>query len=240
MFGEDAPAILSGHRSPDQPADTPHLAYVPLPFVGHDRADGSLLGVALVLPRLAGAAERRAVHRALHTWESQDPGSRDGDAALPVHLGRGGTLTLARSARFTASTLRPRSWCQEAERWVTATPIALDNHPGDLRSSDSRKAAAAYAAAAEVIARSCTRIGLPAPRSVTVLPAAPLAGGEKTRHFPAFLAGDPGVRRVLTHAEIVFDTPVRGPLLIGAGRYFGLGLMRPLRGDTLAARTDHG
>ena len=30
------------------------------------------------------------------------------------------------------------------------------------------------------------------------------------------------------HATLRFPVPVRGPVLLGAGRYFGLGLMRPV------------
>jgi CRISPR-associated protein Csb2 len=39
-----------------------------------------------------------------------------------------------------------------------------------------------------------------------------------------FIARGPGHR---THAILQFDERVRGPLLIGRGRYFGLGLLRP-------------
>ncbi|MFT3769150.1 MAG: type I-U CRISPR-associated protein Csb2 [Minicystis sp.] len=74
----------------------------------------------------------------------------------------------------------------------------------------------------------CERIGLPRPARVTVMPAAPLAGADKVRHFPAFKAGN-GTQRVLVHATLTFEEPVRGPILLGAGRYLGLGLFRPLR-----------
>jgi CRISPR-associated protein Csb2 len=34
--------------------------------------------------------------------------------------------------------------------------------------------------------------------------------------------------RVPIHADIRFELPVKGPLLLGAGRYFGLGLCLPV------------
>jgi hypothetical protein len=37
-----------------------------------------------------------------------------------------------------------------------------------------------------------------------------------------------GSERRHTHAILVFDEPVRGPVLIGAGRYRGYGFCRPL------------
>ncbi|WP_437897443.1 type I-G CRISPR-associated protein Csb2 [Sorangium sp. So ce124] len=230
-YGPGAPEILSGHRASGKPSERPHLAYVPLPFVGSEHADGTILGVALVLPRDATRDERVAVYRALDAWER---GARDGDEEtprLPVHLGRIGKLVLARlEEQVSPSTLRPATWCAEATFWASATPIALDRNPGDLGARDPQKEAAAYAEAEATLAVACERIGLPRPSRVTVLPAAPLAGADKVRRFPPFLAGKPPVQRVLVHATLTFDTPVSGPILLGAGRYFGLGLFRPLGG----------
>jgi CRISPR-associated protein Csb2 len=228
--GPDAPEILSGHRAPGAPSERPHLAYVPLPFVGHERADGSILGVALVLPRDASREERLAVHRALDTWERRERAGDEDRARVPVCLERGGEIGLVRlDEEATQATLRPSTWCHEATSWSSATPVALDKNPGDLRARDPEEEAAAHAEAEESIALACTRIGLPRPARVTVVPAAPLAGADKARHFPPFQTGKPGQRRVLVHATLVFDVPVKGPILLGAGRYFGLGLFRPLR-----------
>jgi CRISPR-associated protein Csb2 len=41
-------------------------------------------------------------------------------------------------------------------------------------------------------------------------------------------AGGAEPRRVLRHVTVRFDAPLRGPLVLGSLRYFGLGLMRPL------------
>jgi CRISPR-associated protein Csb2 len=35
----------------------------------------------------------------------------------------------------------------------------------------------------------------------------------------------------LTHVRLTFAEPVGGPVLLGAGRYVGLGLLRPERDD---------
>jgi CRISPR-associated protein Csb2 len=226
-YGDGAPEILSGHRSPGEPSTQPHMAVVPLPFVGHDRADGSILGVAVVLPTEVTGEKRRAVYRAVDSWCKS--GRHEDEGGLPVHLGKSGTLMLAvPDDTVTSVTLAPRTWCERASSWATATPIALDRNPGDLRSSDPAKEAAAYAQAEESIAASCERIGLPRPERVIALVAAPFAGGDKARHFPPFATGTPAIQRVLVHARITFDRPVEGPILLGAGRYFGLGLLRPV------------
>jgi CRISPR-associated protein Csb2 len=231
-LGEGVPEILSGHDASGKALDRSHVAYVPLPFVGHDRADGSILGIALILPQDATPDDRRAVLRALDAWESWRPQKdQDGDdLAVPVYLGKAGILWLMRQdEEAVQSTLRSETWCAESCSWVSATPVALDRNPGDLRANDPTKEAAAYAEAEETIAVACTRIGLPRPVQVTATLAAPLAGAEKARLFPPFIAGKPPVQRVLVHAKLMFGEPVRGPILLGAGRYFGLGLFRPRR-----------
>jgi CRISPR-associated protein Csb2 len=220
-YGPEAPEVLSGHMTPGQPSKSLHVALVPLPFVGHDRADGSILGVAIVLPAAATKDEKRAVFRAVEAWRTTAD-----DGRLPVHLGRAGSLVLELLEETAGqSTLRASTWCSRARSWATATPIALDRNPGDLRSRDPAKEQEAYAAAEETIAISCERIGLPRPARVIATPAAPLAGGDKVRHFPPFQAG---TQRVLVHAKITFERAVEGPILLGAGRYFGLGLLRPV------------
>jgi CRISPR-associated protein Csb2 len=231
-YGEGAPEILSGHRSPGEPSERAHLAIVPLPFVAHDRADGAILGVALALPSGATKEERNAVYVALRAWQEVQREGDDEAPRLPVFLGRTGPLFLvALEEEAQQVTLRPRTWCERATRWASATPLALDRNPGDMRSSDAKKESAAYALADETIAVACERIGLPRPNRVTCSPAAPLAGGDKARHFPAYTTGKPPIQRVLVHATLTFGKPVEGPILLGAGRYLGLGLFRPLRDD---------
>jgi CRISPR-associated protein Csb2 len=229
-YGPNAPEILSGHAAKDAPSLRPHAAFLPLPFVGSEYADGTILGVALVLPRGASAEERRAVFRALGRWEAS---ARRGDEELPelqLTFGRGGEFRMARVDDVASmSSLRPSTWCGASKTWASATPVALDRNPGDLRSSDPRREAAAYAEAEESVARACEHIGLPRPSRVTVLPAAPLAGAAKARQFPPFTTGK--IQRVLVHATLSFADSVAGPVLLGAGRFFGLGLFRPLRGS---------
>ncbi len=227
--GRGAPEILSGHRATGEPANRPHLAYVPLPNVGHERSDGALLGVALVFPRDATAEEKREVYKAFATWEERHGEGDDEERCVPIHMGKAGELWVARlEEEAVQSTLRAETWCAEARAWASATPLALDRNPGDLSADDPKKEAAAYAEAEASVALSCERIGLPKPARVTVVPAAPLVGGDKARQFGPFSTGTPPKQRVLVHATLVFDVPVRGPILLGAGRYFGLGLFRPV------------
>lgn len=223
------PEIISGHKSQGVPSERDHLAIVPLPVVGHRHADGNLRGVALVLPRGATTAERNAVLQAVGTWELRERGEEDVDAKVPVRLPGGLEVHIGRTIAADLDVLRPSRWCRPARRWATVTPIALDRHPGDLWARDARVLAKAIAEAEATIIAACERIGLPPPR-VEVHPASPIAGGRKARDFPAYPPVPGRTRRVLTHAVLEFEHEVAGPLLLGAARYHGLGLLVPLPG----------
>lgn len=227
--GPAAPEILTGHAAGGGPSQRAHLAIVPLPFVGHRHADGSILGVALVLPADVSAEDRRAAFRAVRAWELAGRKEVDEDGQVPVFLGASGTLVLERlDGPAVQAGLQPPTWCRPARRWLTATPIALDRNPGELWSRKAEEAARAEAEAISSIRAAVQFLGLPAPSSVTPLRFAPLAGTAKARRFPRFPQDASKPQRVLVHAEVQFDAPVRGPLLLGAGRYFGLGFLRPV------------
>jgi len=230
------PEIISGHQPAGAPSEWPHLAIVPLPFVGTRYADGCLRGVALILPRAATTADRTAVLRALSAWEHSDRADRSVQPAqVPILLAGGRALWVQRQLEPTLGTLKPARWCGPSRQWATVTPIALDRYPGDLRDRDTGKAAKAIAAAQASLVEACRRIGIlerdmPAPR-VEIVPAAPIAGSQKVRDVPAYppVAGRP--RRALTHAVVELPCAVEGPVLLGAGRYHGLGLLVPCDGD---------
>lgn len=223
------PEALSGHRGDGSPTQSPHVAVVPLPFVGHAHADGRILGLAVVLPRDLDPAVRRDALRAIGRWEEANRIEDEESPAVPVQLGEAGVLELERVAWGDPglSGLRPITWCREAKVWLSATPVALDRNPGNLRARDPAKAAAALREAERVIARACENIGLPEPVAVTVLPSVTMPGVAKAHQHPPFPPANSGFRRVKVHARLEFAGAVRGPVILGAGRYYGLGLMRP-------------
>jgi CRISPR-associated protein Csb2 len=197
------------------PSRRPHIAYLALPFVGFPRADGGILGVAAVLPRDLVGEERRAVLRALGSIER-----------LTLSPGLAFGVRRVAEPRPHLRTLDPLLWCAEGVVWGTVTPILLDRFPGDLGSRNADIARRAEEEAQEAIARGCEWIGLPRPRAVS-LSAPCFRGSEAAERFRRRdRRGMPP--RVRVHALIDFGKPVRGPVLLGAGRYVGLGLCRPL------------
>lgn len=237
----EPPELLSGHVGDGAPSESPHAAFVPLPFVGHLHATGALLGIALVIPREAAVVERTSVLRAIARWEEAARKAVDQpdleSPPLELRLGEAGMIYMERITWGEAplANLRPSIWCGPSRIWISATPVALDRNPGDLFSSDTRSSAAAHDAAGQIIATSCERIGLPRPSRVEVISSVPIAGAAKARAYPPYPADPSKTRRVKVHAVVEFDMPVHGPILLGAGRYHGLGLFRPYVGADGAA-----
>ena len=220
------PEGLSGHFADGKPTAAPHVAFLPLPFVGFEHADGRLLGMAVSVPDTVNGAARRALNRAIGNWEK----AAEQDA-LKLTLGSQGVLHLCRQrGPATLVSLRPNVWNRASCRWVSATPIALPKHPGRLGGGTVAARAKAWALAESAVALACNHVGLPEPVSVEVSLSPFLVGPRPASRFPAFNQNGRGgrpVRRQLIHASVTFENPVAGPLMLGAGRFLGLGLMRP-------------
>jgi CRISPR-associated protein Csb2 len=125
-------------------------------------------------------------------------------------------------------TMLPPTWTatpQGATHWSTVTPIAYDHHP------KAKDKAEYHAEAAGMIRTSCERIGLPPPREVIITPVSSHLGTPPAHAFPRLRRKD-GTERRHTHAILIFDEPVIGPVLLGAGRYRGYGFCRPMEAET--------
>ncbi len=241
-YAEDPiPETLSGHRPDGKPTYDPHVAFLPLPHIGSDYADGRLLGIALSMPKSLGDDVRRAVFRAIGRWEQAAP---QHPYPLRLTLGSQGVIHMTRlRGHADLVALRPRIWNRPSIRWVSATPIALPRHPGSLSGGTAAARAKAWDLAEKVVATACEHVGLPEPSSVEVALNPFIVGAKPAKRFTSFSQngreGRP-VRRQLIHASLTFEHTVEGPLMLGTGRFMGLGLMRPIpeSGDSSEGRTD--
>ena len=218
------PQTLSGHAA-SAPTKQPHVAFASLPYVGHEHADGALMGCALILPRELPKSDRELLLRIVAKWERERADAR-GNLTLA-----GGTLPPFHVRRVEVSAkaaLDPARWSRPSKRFLTATPIALDKNPGNLRSNKDGIARRAALEAQHCISDACQHVVGVRPISVEVSQAPLLPGAQHVRDFLPW-PGRPGrTARVRIHADIQFAEPVTGPLLLGAGRYFGLGLCLPV------------
>ncbi len=230
------PVVVSGHDVDGKPTSAPHMAVVPLSFTGFPHADGRVLGFALVAPSNSDLLEDEAFRKVLRKLAplNDDYGRR----VLEVKSAHGVAANQAFSIKFSPSlevsaglrSLDPALYTRKARRFATVTPIVLDRYlkkQGEARIEEI----------SELIVVACVRIGLPRP--VAVFPgkhsavqgavsAYPSGRGPAWTNWrlPGSLAG-----RQLTHALIEFAEPVEGPVLLGAGRFLGMGLCRALGGE---------
>jgi CRISPR-associated protein Csb2 len=214
----EAQGLLTGHSPDGTPLQGAHAAFLPLAFVGHSHADGRLPGVALALPSDISGDLRSEIIRTTARVTTEG-----------LKLGRLGVWKLNPSTMARPlETLRPATWTAHpngATHWSTVTPIAYDYHP-------KAKGKAEYVAeVAAMVAVSCGRIGLSRPpRDVIVTPVSAHLGVPPAHAFPRLQRKD-GSERRHAHAILIFDEPIRGPIIIGAGRYRGYGLCRPMEVD---------
>lgn len=225
---ETLPDALAGHAADGRPTSVPHIAFVALPFVGHEHSDASIQGCAILLPRELESNAREMLLRLVARWEISRA-LTDGVMVLA-----GGSLPAVHVRRVDVpgkSSLRPTTWCRPSRRFVTVTPIALDRHPGNLRSNLERTAHRASVEAQRIIADACERIVRLRPTAIEISETPMLQGTQPAHAFLPWPARAGRPARVRVHAKIEFSELVRGPVLLGAGRYFGLGLCLPLAED---------
>jgi CRISPR-associated protein Csb2 len=219
--GRQAPAVLHGHDAPGRP----HVAFLALPDVGHERADGHLLGLAVAVPELP-AEQRSAVLRAVLGLRCAQPGpGRPASAPRVVELAvprLGAVQLIYQPGLVRPWGASPQRWRRGSRRWVSATPVVLDRHPK-------------RPGLVEHEVRRCLRVvGLPDPVDVQVSMEPLLAGAARLR--PMDLPQH-SQRRLYRHVAVTFDRQVTGPVLVGAGRYLGVGLLAPVVEEPVSAHT---
>jgi CRISPR-associated protein Csb2 len=236
--GEAAvPDSVSGHSADGAPIAKEHLAIVPMAFVGWQHADGRVLGFALVPPAdgtLLDDPRFQDAMRSIATWN-------DTSGRRELNLRADGfDLVFSLAPDSDRRSLDPAPYVATARTWASCTPIVIDRH---LKASGN---AARDLEMCEAIARACRNIGLPSPSQIrnadTAQEELAIAVSKHSAFKEAPSAYPSGrapswtrwrlptsvASRQLTHAVLQFDQPIRGPVILGAGRFAGLGLCRAL------------
>ena len=175
----------------------------PLPSVGYRRADGGIGRVMLVAGERVGEAHWTDVAVRL-LGEALVPEGECAPVAVLAPIGAADPVL----ARFRGV----------ARRWTTATPVVLPGHDhrrGKPRAQRSVARLLRHAGIAEALVE-----------AVTMEPAPRLAGSEGASRYrvPAHLARYP-----CQHLSVRWTMPLTGPLTLGAGAGYGLGLLVPVR-----------
>lgn len=245
---QPAPQWVSGHHPNGERSESQsgHLACIPLPFVGHEHADGHLLGVGLAFPRSVDRQDRGRVLGALLLQPTGQP------RAVELTLGRLGVWTLHKSDwSERRGALQPAAWTaypSGATTWASVTPVVLDKFP---KANRVNARGAWRDEVAGIIAEACKRIGLPEPEWLDIDTTSwhrgsPRAIAKQRRlrgqsapdqqadaplgdGFPYYPAKGTRAPRLQVHVWLRFAEPVVGPILLGAGRFLGYGLCKPCK-----------
>ncbi len=212
------PEWFSGHHVDGRPSAMPHLAIAPLPFVGAEHADGRVMGLAVILPM---GIDESSAGRCLA------PILFDPNTGLTrehrLFAGRWLECGLEHDTRERPPwSLDTTAWVggnRGSRVWASVTPVVLNRH---FKGPDM------WTRAAESLKDACGHIGLPRPRAARMHPASLVRGAPHAPAFPRLVRKHGGGRRSHNHAVLEFDQPVRGPVLLGAGRFKGYGLFRPM------------
>ena len=168
--------------------------FLALPDVGYRWSRGRIHGLALWLPPATPPLEA----------------SRARDAAWEVRrlVGPGVNVAASRWDRLDQLlAARPKRWQRGSSRWATAFP-AVHERRGRVGLTE--------------VARWCRHAGLPDPVAVRLARAPFVPGGIDLAPVEVNRPGRP--KLPYSHVELLFGAPVRGPVVIGAGRQRGLGL----------------
>ena len=217
--GKNVPEWLSGHQPDGTPSSKPHVAFFPLPFVGAKHADGHLMGMAMAIPReLELQSENRvvALRRTIGALLFRDTGEE-----RVIHLRRDHVWEweLEREKReYPPLTLRATTWTEPARQWATVTPVVLHHHPKRNRDDDVQR----------ILLQAFESARLPLPIEMRVQPVSHFEGAGHAQSMPQFTEGGENLCRYQVHVIVRFPVLVRGPVLVGRGRYRGYGLLRPV------------
>jgi CRISPR-associated protein Csb2 len=210
------PDALHGHGADGRP----HVAFLALPNADNPRADGHLLGLAVAIPDLPEPERRAIVRGVLIGMRADVEGPGSDQRTLRLTVPRIGEVDLAyQPGLIRPWGVRPERWRRGSDHWVSVTPVILDRYP-HKRDVEQE------------IARSCVQVGLPEPRDIVVSTAPLVTGGIRMRpgDLPEQARG-----KLFRHVELRFDRKVAGPILLGAGRYLGVGLLAPLEASDVVA-----
>lgn len=200
--GDHAPEALHGH------GPLPHCAFLPLPAVGHPGAGGRITGLAVAIPRGLDDVDAGSIRAAVSKVTELNI------LGLPQRwkLASIGPVPPLWS-------VMPGTWSRPSRLWRSVTPVALDRHP---KLSHGEGPADLLVSSVRTALGDIAESKAPPVRRAAVLRGSAVAGAPPRRafrHLP-----DVGM---LVDAEVEFEQPLEGPLVVGRRRHFGIGLFLP-------------
>jgi CRISPR-associated protein Csb2 len=218
--GTRVPEWLSGHDSAGAPSLNPHLAFFPLPYVGFEFADGHVMGLGIAVPRNIPTIECATRDEELRRFLGPllfDADTGEERAVLLWEKESWRWLLERETRERPPLTLQRMNWTEPSRTWASVTPVVLHHHPRKREGDLERIVKEAFVSAL-----------FPEPESVIVRSVSALEGAGHAMAVPLFTEGGTNLCRYQTHVVARFGQPVRGPMLVGRGRFRGYGLFRPV------------
>ncbi len=202
---------------------------VPLPSTGHHHVDRSIRRVLVEVPSNCpiGADDIAWAFSGL-VVEAGEVDPETGEITGETRLVPAGERTMLTHYGVDTD--------ERHRQWRTVTPAALPEtatrrriDPRRLReeTKGGHERAREQNIAATAVLQALRHVGIDAQVSTIRVQREPF--DAKGARAEAFSAGTRFAKERLWHIEIVFTEPVAGPLLLGDGRYMGLGLMAPVQ-----------
>jgi len=202
----DVDQTVLGHP-PDGPG--PRLSFLPLPSIGHPHSDGQIRRIILTESTTGPGVLCRLLAEALHGRVLEPDPSAEAPWPGGVRLVR-----LAPTDRFL------RHYTASAMVWASVTPVLLPGY--DDRKQHRGNHQKRLDRAEQLVGKALVQAGVDAPARIEV---------TRVPWWPGALhARDYRPRIKLTdyprwHVRLTFEQPWTGPLVIGAGRHAGFGVM---------------
>jgi CRISPR-associated protein Csb2 len=207
---QPVPEYVSGHapgstREEPVPSNSPHVAFAPLADVGFPYSTGDLKGIAVLLPGSFTKEQRETCWRAV-------------DCIERLTTPWGFWDVIMADAEEHRRALLPETWTRPAAVWSTVTPFVFDRYPKDPYGPEAE----------ETVRQAFARVGLPAPCEIGLHYNPWHTGVPKASAFPPAQPRPGKPQRYHCHVRVRFERPVAGPVIAGAGRFYGYGLFRQL------------
>jgi len=201
VLGPEArlPTVITGHNGPVDGWE--QAMFLALPHVGVPHATGRIAGAAVCLPATAATDVVEAVRDAVSRIR---------------HLNMGQGLSIGVNPSRCSAGPRasdPARWSTPARRFASAFPVVHERF---------RKGGPVFDDAVAW----CRHASLPDPVAVCFDRLPLLAGAVQLRAHEASRTGRPSTPH--GHVIVEFAEPVRGPVVLGRARTFGLGLLAPV------------
>ena len=210
--------VLMGKREATESDKSMRVRITPLPSIGHKHADGALRRVLVDIPP-NGTLPTQDI---LWAFSGLEKTLSSGE----VHWSLQKSTNMSMLYHYGISNKEPQ---KSYRTWYSVTPVALTRPPrtkgevsGSKRSDMNAKTQTAVKQALRHIGHHKAVESIEVQREPFHLHGQPAGEFAHSSRF---------TKAHLYHVKITFQEPLTGPLIIGNGRYLGLGLMAPEKKD---------